>query len=502
MKPFVQIGADIVSPKFDDTQYPFQGAHLVRLVGSGANGQVGLYQLTSGNIVAIKHVNNEFYSVYGLYSVVLLEISILQSLRGCENLLQLLNVELREGDVQPQIATISLMVTNHTSDLDTFIKTVPLAERLQSANGVIDQLLNGLYQLYHRGILHRDIKPSNIFMDYEYDPTNQSLVSAPHCYYGDFGSATQLACSPNDRHDLHDLEAYSLAYRPPEIMAGRKDYTEKADLWALGVTLVQYFSGELMFTADDNQLIQQGIFNDILSKLHQPPPIDQYPQYQDQIHQGTVHNYVALPITIPKDFRHLLEQLLQVNPDDRPSITTLVTNQIVCPYPPTLLPRGPLHHHTKIIPRHYYSLVDWLLNVGANKRYRPKTMIVCIDLIDRYLAHYHADTTDLQLIGLTLLLMAVSVIELHKTVSIDELVEYSNQEYTADQFRAKELEMFRQLNYTILSCETDRYIDRVERQAATLPMKYQQLRRMYKTIKSKRVYAGDLSYDQIMSYLD
>ena len=381
-----------------------------------------------------------------------------------------------------------------------------LSDRLKYANQIIDQLLKGLFQMYHRGILHRDIKPGNIFIDYDYDQTQQTLVNSPRCYYGDFGLARQFACNAEYRHDRLDIRAYTINYRPPEVMVGRTDYTDKADLWALGATLVEYFSGEAAFRLAQKVIDRDAILM-VLPKLHNPPLVNQYAQYKEQIKQNTMHYYVDVQQIlankpVPTDITTLLTQLLQVNPDDRPSITTLVANQMACPRPPTLLSRGSLSQKTEITMKMYYILVNQLIEWSETKQLQPKILIVCVDMLDRYLAHYHTDQKDLQLIGLTLLLIATSMVNFRPDFYIDELVYFSNHAFTDDQFKAKELELIRQLNYTFLSCDIDPYVNYFERQMGSLAEKYEQLRQTYKKIESKGLYVGDLSYDQIMSYLD
>ena len=85
-----------------------------------------------------------------------------------------------------------------------------------------------------------------------------------------------------------------------------------------------------------------GKVNTVLPLLVNPPPVE-------QLKQGTIHTHVSVrqflmdrmrsqAKLIPNNIIALLEQLLQVNPDDRPSIVTLVTNQ-TCAHP--LLPKVP-----------------------------------------------------------------------------------------------------------------------------------------------------------------
>ena len=93
-------------------------------------------------------------------------------------------------------------------------------------------------------------------------------------------------------------------------------------------------------------------------------------------------------------------------------------------------------------------------------------------------------------------MIAACVVEVY----VDDLIDYSDGTFTADQFRNKQLDVIRRLNYVFLSCEIDQYVDHVERHPIELEAKYGRLRQMYETIESKRLYAGALSYDQIISY--
>ena len=112
---------------------------LIRVLGKGVYGIVEQYQLQDGNYVAIKTTNRDININVGIPATALSEIYILQILRGCSNILQLLSVKINNK--------ISLITIYHTSNLSTIYKTINFKERLKYANSMINQILTGLSHL-------------------------------------------------------------------------------------------------------------------------------------------------------------------------------------------------------------------------------------------------------------------------------------------------------------------------------------------------------------------
>ena len=100
-------------------------------------------------------------------------------------------------------------------------------------------LAGKLRQMHERGLVHKDIKPSNI------------LVNAANggVWLTGFGIASRL---PRERQAPGPPEsiAGTLAYMAPE-QTGRmnRSIDARSDLYALGVTLYEMFTGSLPFTA-------------------------------------------------------------------------------------------------------------------------------------------------------------------------------------------------------------------------------------------------------------
>jgi PAS domain S-box-containing protein len=96
-------------------------------------------------------------------------------------------------------------------------------------------------QLHQRGVIHKDIKPGNVLVNSD---TGQ-------CWLTGFGIASRL---PRERQapDPPESIAGTLAYMAPE-QTGRmnRSLDSRSDLYSLGVTLYQMFTGSLPFTAFD-----------------------------------------------------------------------------------------------------------------------------------------------------------------------------------------------------------------------------------------------------------
>ncbi|HEV2730910.1 MAG TPA: AAA family ATPase, partial [Terriglobales bacterium] len=102
-------------------------------------------------------------------------------------------------------------------------------------------LSSAIGHLHQRGIIHKDIKPAHVLVNSD---TGQ-------CWLRGFGIASRL---PRERQAPESPEfiAGTLAYMAPE-QTGRmnRSIDSRSDLYSLGVTLYQMFTGSLPFTAMD-----------------------------------------------------------------------------------------------------------------------------------------------------------------------------------------------------------------------------------------------------------
>lgn len=111
------------------------------------------------------------------------------------------------------------------------------------------QLLTALKLLRRCNILHADIKPDNILV-------NQSNTSLKLCDFGSASSASE-----------NDITPYLVSrfYRAPEIILGI-NYDFAIDLWSVGCTLYELYTGKIMFSGkSNNQMLRY--FMDLKGKF-------------------------------------------------------------------------------------------------------------------------------------------------------------------------------------------------------------------------------------------
>jgi serine/threonine-protein kinase len=120
-------------------------------------------------------------------------------------------------------------------DLSSLLKRIGRLPK-EKAIQIARQICAGLASAHDKGILHRDLKPANILID-----------GRGHAHITDFGLAG-LA------HELvgNEVRAGTPAYMAPEQLAGT-EVTHRSDIYSLGLTLYELFTGKAAFEARTTQ---------------------------------------------------------------------------------------------------------------------------------------------------------------------------------------------------------------------------------------------------------
>nr|XP_039263003.1 serine/threonine-protein kinase Nek4-like [Styela clava] len=148
------------------------------------------------------------------------------------------------------------------------------------------QICMALQYLHERRILHRDLKTQNIFL------TKTNMIKV-----GDLGIARVLE-SANDMATTLIGTPY---YMSPELFSNRP-YNHKSDVWALGCCMYEMVTLKHAFNAKDINSLMYKIL-----KGKMPPMPDEY----------------------SSALCHLIKDMLNQNPDKRPSVNRILRNPFI-----------------------------------------------------------------------------------------------------------------------------------------------------------------------------
>eukprot|EP01060_Flectonema_neradi_P015408 TRINITY_DN2200_c0_g2_i3.p1 TRINITY_DN2200_c0_g2~~TRINITY_DN2200_c0_g2_i3.p1 ORF type:complete len:339 (+),score=34.19 TRINITY_DN2200_c0_g2_i3:53-1069(+) len=121
------------------------------------------------------------------------------------------------------------------------------------------QILMAVRYLHKKGVTHRDLKSANVFI------TSDNVVKL-----GDFGIAHHRTSTSGSRKRATTI-CGSPSYMAPEIIS-RQQYTNKVDIWSLGVILYELLTLRKPFTgkcrAELEHNITKGVYPPIIGYSH------------------------------------------------------------------------------------------------------------------------------------------------------------------------------------------------------------------------------------------
>lgn len=159
-------------------------------------------------------------------------------------------------------------------------------ERLEEveARQFFRQIVAAVAYIHYRGYAHRDLKPENLLLD---EDQNLKLIDFGLCAKPKGGMTTQL-----------ETCCGSPAYAAPELITGQEYIGSQADVWSMGVLLYALVCGFLPFDDDNVAVLYKKI---------------QKGEYE-------------CPSWLPDDTAGLLAQMLEVDPRQRITITSLLSH--------------------------------------------------------------------------------------------------------------------------------------------------------------------------------
>jgi calcium-dependent protein kinase len=115
------------------------------------------------------------------------------------------------------------------------------------ARVLINRLLSVINYCHDKGIVHRDLKPENILLEPDMDFEKMKII--------DFGTAIPYKEHLNDNKSKKSMQEVlgTPFYIAPEVL--NASYTEKCDIWSIGVITFMLLSGKAPFFGKDDAAI-------------------------------------------------------------------------------------------------------------------------------------------------------------------------------------------------------------------------------------------------------
>uniref|UniRef100_A0A0R3RYI5 non-specific serine/threonine protein kinase n=1 Tax=Elaeophora elaphi TaxID=1147741 RepID=A0A0R3RYI5_9BILA len=187
------------------------------------------------------------------------------------------------------------------STLRSLIDSSKLMKNSRQIWRLFREILLGLQYIHQEGMIHRDIKPMNVLID-----------GSDHAKIGDFGLATRDIVSKNlsslnesDMNFSMTKDIGTALYIAPELLStanGSIDYTTKIDVYSLGIVLFEMFYRPLLPGME-----RIAVIKNLRGSSYFP---SDFGTGILEIHQ--------------KAAKKLIKWMLEIKPDDRPSVQTLL----------------------------------------------------------------------------------------------------------------------------------------------------------------------------------
>mmetsp|Transcript_9264 Transcript_9264/g.25640 ORF Transcript_9264/g.25640 Transcript_9264/m.25640 type:complete len:439 (+) Transcript_9264:361-1677(+) len=282
-------------------------------VGQGTYGSVFVGQdKVSNEIVALKRINTK-QEENGFPITALREVKILKALRH-PNIVTL--KEIVTSKEQGSIPNNVFMVFEYLEyDLTGVLETPEIRFTQDHVKSWSHQLLLGTHYMHTNKVIHRDLKASNLLIN-----------KKGELKIADWG----LARSWNSDMKRLTNKVITLWYRPPELLLGCSEYTDKIDMWSVGCIIAEMFrrSGFLKGSNEATQL-------DLIFHTFGHPTEEDWPDFKrkcklwpkfgpgegEPLLPSRLREALTCQLPNPKWMSeqtiHMIQKLLEMNPDKR-----------------------------------------------------------------------------------------------------------------------------------------------------------------------------------------
>ena len=264
-------------------------------------------------------------------------------------------------------------------------------------------ILSGIAYIHSHGIIHRDLKSPNI------------LYGNGVAKIADFGGSRY-----EERGRKYTKNVITPFWRPPELFYGNKLYNEKVDMWSIGCIFGELFTLKPIFETNSDI--------DILTKIFSILGSPSDPNWKGNIIQGK-----GLEHIFPSEALSLAYGLLEIDPSKRvsaiqalgdpffdgirtqmehpPSKMELVTNRWNSYKVRDWSAFQKDDKNYQITLKMRMILFNWFLELRAEWKYSFNTTFHAMVISDSFLGKVKTTRQNLQLIGVTAMLIAARMSE-------------------------------------------------------------------------------------------
>lgn len=356
------------------------------------------------------------------------EVNFLYLLKGYPHICQII-------DCSPKDNTITLKL--YAGNLKEFMDMYPLEKRTDFIKDkfVID-ILAGLYYINSRGIIHGDIKPHNILYDKNFN-----------FYYTDFGVSILNNCDSKYRIDNPNYKSFiATSYVCPET-AYKQIYTDKSDLWAIGVIILDFLTSKTFISTASTYLYSEIATSYKVSNF-KPTRDNIIKLIDDKTPYGLkLDNY-----KLSKVYKNLLEKIFKINPDNRIAVSDLkecieVLKEKVDPI--KFLPI------TKFIPDKQLKFIIDTLSKNKKDNFIINKIVMSVDIFSRYISA--SEDKDYDLISCCCMYLSNCLFDFKDFKKYSFYINLLGRD-TEEDLENKINKIFKKLNYIISNCEHDKII--------------------------------------------
>ncbi|CAI5437662.1 unnamed protein product [Caenorhabditis angaria] len=294
-------------------------------IGQGTFGEVfkAMCKRTK-KMVALKKILME-NEKEGFPITALREVKMLQQLKH-PNITDLIEVCTSKSNTSKDKTLFYLVFAFCEHDLAGLLSNRNLKIQPVHIKTMMQHLLSGLCKLHRSKILHRDMKSANVLL------SKEGVLKL-----ADFGLARPFLQPLKDQPaPLYTNRVVTLWYRPPELLLGDRQYNTKIDVWGAGCIMAEMWVRTPIMQGESEQK-QLILISTLCGSINKEvwPKCETMPLWRNMatetnscLPQGKPRILKnKLPMIKDDDGFNLLDLLLSIDPDKRPTAEDAIDNK-------------------------------------------------------------------------------------------------------------------------------------------------------------------------------